>query len=164
MYSGKVSAADANYEKIIRGSVVSLNEAGEIVLGLGAYSASFCPMPMFSKKNIYDPDVMTGAKGATTGEILASSTVGGILPAYVATGAFEMETSTFAAGEYTINMPLTASADGKVTPATEGVYGSAAVVGIVSRKPFRSQASMNVNGTGANRLCFWTVFFPPKAQ
>ena len=42
---------------VVRGSVVSLNDAGEFVLGLPEGSGNKYPMPMFSKKNAYDPDV-----------------------------------------------------------------------------------------------------------
>lgn len=147
---------------IVRGSVVSLNTNGKMVLGLTEGTGNVYPMPMFAKKNAFDPDVTTGAIGASTGEILASSTVGGRMTAYVATGAFELETSEFdTAATYGYNVALVADANGKVTPATGSVYGDKTVVGIVSATPFRSKASMNVNGTGSNRLCFWPVFFPP---
>ena len=150
--------------KIVRGSVVSLNENGEFVLGCPVGTGNIYPMPMFSRKNAYDPDVMTGAVGAHTGEILADSVVGGQIPAYVASGAFELESSEFAAADYKPNMALKATADGKVTPAgSQTIYGTETIVGIVSKPPFRSQASFNVNGTGNNRICFWAVFFPGKA-
>lgn len=151
--------------KIVRGSVVSLNEDGAFVLGCPVGAGNNYPMPMFSRKNAYDPDVMTGAVGAHTGEILADSIVGGQIPAYVASGAFELESSEFdAAGTYKVNTALKAAANGKVTPAgSQTIYGTETIVGIVSKPPFRSQASFNVNGTGNNRICFWAVFFPGKA-
>lgn len=154
--------------KVVRGSVVSLNAKGEMVLGLPEGSGNVYPMPMFAKKNAFDPDVETGAVGASTGEILADSIVGKRMTAYVATGAFELETSEFdKEGVYAPNTALVASAttgkEGKVAPAAENaIYGDKTVLGVVSRVPFRSQASFNVNGTGINRICFWTVFFPPK--
>lgn len=114
MYSGPVSEVEADgATKIVRGSVISLNDKGALKLGLGTYSATNCPMPMFAKKNIYDPDVMTGAVGATTKEILATALTGSRMSGYVATGAFEIETSTFDKdAAYTFNAPLTANADG----------------------------------------------------
>jgi hypothetical protein len=164
MFVAPISTGDADGgDKIVRGSVVSLNAEGKMVLGLPEGTGNLYPMPMFAKKNSFDPDVQTGAVGAQTGEILASSTVGGLMTAYVATGAFELESSEFATGEYKVNMALVANAEGKVAPADENaVYGAKTVVGIVSKVPFRSKASMNVNGTGVNRICFWPVFFPAK--
>lgn len=164
MFVAPISTGDADGgDKIVRGSVVSLNAEGKMVLGLPEGTGNLYPMPMFAKKNSFDPDVQTGAVGAQTGEILASSTVGGLMTAYVATGAFELESSEFATGEYKCNMALVADEAGKVAPASENaVYGDKTVVGIVSKVPFRSKASMNVNGTGVNRICFWPVFFPAK--
>lgn len=65
-----------NADKVVRGSVISLNAAGEFVLGLTEGSGNLYPMPCFAKKNAFDPDVMTGAVGSATGEVIASSTVG----------------------------------------------------------------------------------------
>ena len=154
-------------DAVVRGSVMSLNDKGEFVLGLTEGTGNVYPMPFFAKKNAFDPDVMTGAVGAQTGEVIASSTVGKKMSAYVATGAFELETSEFDKdATYAINTALvcgTSDKLGKVTPgAANAIYGTSTVVGIVSALPFRSKASMNVNGTSANRLCFWSVFFPPK--
>jgi hypothetical protein len=158
-------AASDSAAKIVRGSVVSLNAEGKFKLGCPKGSGNKYPMAMFSRKNAFDPDVMTGAVGAKTGEVLATSLVGGRLPAYVATGGFELETSEFdAAADYTVNTALKAADTGKVTAAgSQTIYGNETIVGIVSRVPFRSKASFNVNGEGNNRLCFWTVFFPGKA-
>ena len=151
-------------EKIVRGSVVSLNEEGKFKLGCPVGSGNIYPMPMFARKNAYDPDVMTGAVGESTGETLATSVVGGRMAAYVATGGFELESSEFdKAATYKVNMALTANAAGKVVPAGSGtVYGNQTVLGIVSQVPSRSKASFNVYGTGNNRICFWTTFFPGK--
>lgn len=156
--------ASDSAEKIVRGSVVSLNENGKFVLGCPIGSTNIYPMAMFSRKNASDPDVTTGAVGTQTGEVIATSTVGGKIPAYVATGGFELESSEYdAAGTYKVNMALKANAQGKVTPAGSGtMYGNETIVGIVSRVPFRSKASFNVNGTANNRICFWTTFFPGK--
>ena len=156
-------AASDSAAKIVRGSVVSLNADGKFVLGCPKGSGNLYPMPMFSRKNAYDTDVTTGAIGAHTGEILVREVVGGMIPAYVATGGFELESSEYAAADYAINMALVADANGKVAPAGSAtMYGNETIVGIVSKKPYRSQASFNVNGTGDNRICFWTVFFPGK--
>lgn len=153
---------NADAEGVVRGSVVSINSKGEMVLGLAEGTGNVYPMPMFAKKNAYDKDVMTGAVGESTKEILATSTVGKQMTAYVATGGYEIETSEYDKdASYVINAALVDKA-GKVTAGdANAVYGEKTVLGIVSKVPFRSQASMNVNGTGANRLCFWTVFFPP---
>lgn len=99
--------------------------------------------------------------------MLSSSIVGGTITAYVATGAFELETSEFdAAADYQFNQALVGKVvdgkqTGKLTPATEAIYGGTTVVGIVSEKPYRGKDSMNVYGKTKNRLRFWPVFFPP---
>lgn len=152
-------------DKIVRGSVISLNAEGKFVLGLPEGSGNVYPMPMFSKKNAFDPDVMTGAVGAATGHVLAKSTVGGALPGYVATGAFELESSEYdKEATFEVNTALVSTDDGKVTAAaSNAIYGaSKTVLGIVSKVPFRSKASFDVYGTENNRICFWPVFFPPK--
>ena len=96
-----------NADKVVRGSVISLNAAGEFVLGLTEGSDNLYPMPCFAKKNAFDPDVMTGAVGSATGEVIASSTVGKKMSAYVATGAFEIESSEFDKdATYAINAAL----------------------------------------------------------
>lgn len=166
IFTAPLSEAESDSAaKIVRGSVVSLNEDGKFVLGCPVGSANIYPIPMFSRKNAYDPDVMTGAVGAHTNEVLATSVVGGRIPAYVSTGAFEIESSEYdTAATYKVNMALKAAATGKVTPAgSQTIYSTETILGIVSRVPFRSKASFNVNGTGNNRICFWAVFFPGKA-
>jgi len=166
MHSALLSeVAEDNADKIVRGSVISLNAEGKFVLGLPEGEGNVYPMPMFSKKNAFDPDVMTGAVGASTGKVLALSTVGGMLPGYVATGAFELESSEYDKdADYAVNTALVSDANGKVTAAaSNAIYGSAkTVLGIVSKVPSRSKASFDVYGTENNRICFWPVFFPPK--
>lgn len=76
-YFAPVSATETG--TIYQGSLVSLNEYGEFTLGLTSTGA----MPMWSKKNMSDPDVITGSNTAT-------SIVGGKITAYVATGGFEL--------------------------------------------------------------------------
>lgn len=157
---------NAKATDVVRGSLVSLNADGEFILGLPEGSGVIYPMPMFSKKNAYDPDVTTGVQSGN-GEIIANSTVGGTITAYVATGAFELETSEFdAAATYQYNQALVGQVvegkqTGKLTPATKAIYGDTTVVGIVSETPYRGKDSMNVYGKTKNRLRFWPVFFPP---
>ena len=159
MFTADLSEAESDSAtKIVRGSVISLNSNGKFKLGVGNISGNSYPMPMFAKKNAFDPDVATGAVGEKTGEILATSLVGGKMTAYVAVGGFELESSEFdVSNSYVPNMALKAKADGKVTPLGGSETGTT-VVGIVSVPPFRSKASFNVYGKGNNRICFWPVF------
>lgn len=160
MFTADLSEAESDSAaKIVRGSVISLNSNGKFKLGVGNIAGNVYPMPMFAKKNAFDPDVATGAVGEKTGEILATSLVGGKMTAYVATGGFELESSEFdtSVDTYAPNVALKAKADGKVTP-LGGAESGTTVVGIVSVPPFRSKASFNVYGNGNNRICFWPVF------
>lgn len=144
-YSAPV-AADA--EGIYKGSLVSLNADGKFVLGLANGKA----MPMWSKKNLTDPDVVNGIVGVT------ESITGGQIDAYVAVGGFELETTEFAEGTYAANTYLTGNAgDGKVAATAEEPYGTTAIIGVVSR----GQRDNGLYKT--KRLAFWPVFLPGKS-
>lgn len=149
-YTAPVSADAAG---IFKGSLVSLNAEGKFVLGLPSAKA----MPLWSKKNQNDPDVVSGSVDGN-GTVLTASITGGQIDAYVATGGFELETTEFVAGTYEANTYLTAGADtnlGKVIATTEAPYGATAIVGIVSR-------GITAGIYKTQRLAFWPVFLPAK--
>ena len=168
MFTADIADTVTESNPIVRGRVITLNSEGKFVLGGTEVSGNCMPMPMFAKKNSFDPDVATGAVGAKTGEILATSIVGGKMTAYVATGGFELESSEFNPDPpkpYTPNTALVADEDGIIRPAeTDTSDASKSILGIVSVPPFRSKASFNVYGKGNNRICFWTVFIPNRGN
>lgn len=142
-FAAPVASASAN---IYQGSLVSLDSNGKFVLGLPDAKA----MPMWSKKNIFDPDV-------TTSSDMALSTVGGMITAYVATGGCEIETTEFVAGTYAPNAYLTAASGdnlGKVTTTAAAPYSTTAIVGVVSAGIGAAKQY------GVSRLAFWPVFLP----
>lgn len=153
-------AADAT--GIYQGSIVSLNEDGEFVLGAAAGTADNCPVPMVSMKNIADPDVTTGIEG-TTWETSTYSAIGGNITAIPVTGGYEIETTEFDVdGTYAANDVLTVGADaaaGKVVKGTIG--GTTPVIGFVSKG-----VSTNNTLLGNKVLAFFTHFIPvtPAAQ
>lgn len=147
-YTAPVSAEATG---IYKGSLVSLNEKGEFVLGLSSAKA----MPLWSKKNLTDPDVVCGSKDGN-GVSITNSITGGQIDAYVATGGFELETTEFVAGTYAANNYLTADASGKVTVTAEAPYGATAIVGVVSR-------GIQSGIYKTQRLAFWPVFLPANA-
>ena len=135
---------------IYKGSLVSLNNKGEFVLGLSSAKA----MPLWSKKNLTDPDVVCGSQDGN-GISITNSITGGQIDAYVATGGFELETTEFVAGKYEANNYLTADA-GKVAVTDEEPYGTVAIVGVVSR-------GVQKGIYKTQRLAFWPVFLPGKS-
>ena len=144
------------YMNIRQGSLVSLDPESatpEFVIGCPAGSGSNYPMPMWSVKNIFDPDVLTGSQKSSTW-------IGGQITAYVATGGFELETSefdttqTYKPGDALTGAEDTGKANGKITKSTETIYANTKpIVGIVS-------AGKRVDQYKVNRLAFWPVFFP----
>ena len=157
-YSALVDSGDANYTSIRQGSVVSLNSTGKFILGCGAGTGLNYPMPMFSQKNIEDPDVMTGIAGSTY-KTTTLSVVGGHINALVATGAFELETTEFdTTASYAPGDVLVPGADtkiGLVVKGTEQAYlNTLPIIGIVAAGKITDK-SFN-----QGRLSFWTCFIP----
>ena len=172
-------ANDANATSIYQGSVVSLNENGQYVLGCGAGSASNFPVPCISMKNVFDPDVATG-KVADPVEVEVSgetvtfynprkstfSAVGGIITAIPCTGSYEIETTEFVTGStYHPNDALivgsTAGVDlGKidVAPATlKNPYAAGNASPVIG---FVSKATFTVDAYQQKRISFWANFIP----
>lgn len=152
-----VDASDANYTKIVQGSVVSLNSSGKYIAGCPSTgSAAYeCPVPFISMKNIFDPDVTTGYQGKTQ-EDSTYSAVGGTITAIPCTSGYEMETTEFVAGTYGYNYGVTAATStnvGKLTVATKAPGQDEVYLGFVSKPPaldyFNNQ-----------RIAFLTSFIP----
>lgn len=145
---------------IYQGSLVSLNTSGKFVLGLPEGTGVVYPMPMFSTKNLFDPDVSTGLVDENN-KIISTSVVGGTISAYAAIGGMELETTeydstaTYTTGSSLVAKVASSAQTGKVTLATTKIYGNTTIVGIVSR----GVTATPQDGFPA-RLAFWPVFFP----
>lgn len=141
---------------IRQGSVISLDANGQYVIGCAAGSAANHPVPFISMKNIFDPDVMTGKKGATESTTTYSA-VGGIIVGIPLTCGYEMETTEFdTTATYAPNDGLTAGVDtaiGKVVKATGAPGGTEPYLGFVSLAP-------KTDYIGNQRLAFFANFIP----
>ena len=173
-------AVNDNATSIYQGSVVSLNEYGQYVLGCDKGSAANFPVPCISMKNVFDPDVATG-KVADPEEVVVSgetitfynprkstfSAVGGIITASPCTGSYEIETTEFVTGStYHPNDALivgsTAGVDlGKIDVAGSSVfnnpYGTGNPSPIIG---FVSKATFTVDAYQQKRISFWANFIP----
>ena len=180
-------ATDANATSIYQGSVVSLNEYGQYVLGCDKGSAANFPVPCISMKNVFDPDVATGkvadpenveytvtVDGNTQTKTVTFynprkstfSAVGGIITAIPCTGSYEIETTEFVTGStYHPNDALivgsTAGVDlGKidVAPATlKNPYAAGNASPVIG---FVSKATFTVDAYQQKRISFWANFIP----
>ena len=174
-------ATDTNAAKIYQGSVVSLNEDGQYVLGCGAGTASNFPVPCISMKNVFDPDVMTGkvadpetvevVVNGTTSDVVfynprksTFSAVGGIITAIPCTGSYEIETTEFVGtSTYKPNDALIAATGdnlGKidVAPATlKDPYAAGNTSPVIG---FVSKATFTVDAYQQKRISFWANFIP----
>lgn len=143
-------ASDVIYD----GTLCSLNAEGKLVKGVTGGTGTNLPMPLFSCTNSYDNGV----------RMLGYQTFGGQYMTLVATGGYEIETTEFVPGVYNPNdalVPATADNLGKVTKAADAVYeGSLPIVGIVSQGIRTDESGLEA----VNRLAFWTVFIPAKAD
>lgn len=136
--------ADINQE-IHEGSLISLNENGQFVLGCPAGTGANRPMPMWSCKDKNNAGVVQYG-----GNVFAGNYHG-----LVATGGYEIETSEFNADEtYAVNDMLMPGEAGKVTKATGAAYGAFPVVGVVS-------CAVDMNRTCACKtIRFWSTYIP----
>jgi len=137
---------------IFDGTLCSLNADGKLVKGVAAGTGTNIPMPLFSCTNYYNNGV----------RMFGYQVFGGQYMTLVATGGFELETTEFVPGTYNPNdalVPATSTDAGKVTKATNAVYGADPVVGIVSQGVRADESGL----TSVNRLAFWTVFIPANA-
>lgn len=144
---------------IKQGSVVSIDENGEYVIGCTAGTGYVFPVPCISMKNIYDPDVTTGRVG--TG-ILATywSPVGGKITAIPCTGGYEIETTEFKASDTykpgTGLVPADGADKGLVKAATTNPGTTVPYVGFCSQAPYVAKNYMH------KRLSFFTNFIPAR--
>jgi hypothetical protein len=138
-----------------RGSVVSLNAAGELVAGL----ASLVSLALWAVNDVIDFDAASDI----------GNTSGGIVTTYPATGGYELKTTeveltTSVAGDYAPNTLVTAAGAGddlgKVTPVTLAGGGEAPlgtnVCGVVSK-------GVSSDVYGQDVLNFWPVYLPARA-
>lgn len=152
------AADNADYA---RGSLVSAGADGKIVAGCAAGSVGNRPMPMFAIQGTDDLDVYTD-----------DYNVGDATPsAVVATGGFEVATTEFVTGTYTVGDLLkpSATAVGKVEKAGVDAYGTTPIVGVVSVATDGVSAVNEIGvPTSSNYkkplLTFWTVYLPAKAE
>ena len=153
--------ADANAAKIFQGSIVSLNADGQYVPGCPAGTATNCPVPFVSMKNVFDPDVTTGYNdGDNWNKRSTFSAQGGKITAIPSTAGYEMETTEFdTEATYAPNDALVAGTGdnlGKVVKATAGI-GAESVLGFVSVPPRKDEH-------GNTRLAFFAAFVPAAAE
>lgn len=128
------------------GSVVSLNSSGKFILGVGNTKV----MPMFLFANSDDPDIVNDGGDATTvkGVFIPIGPTGQSL-ALVATGAYELVTTSYVSGSYLPNAALTSATTGSnAGKLSAGTMGTNMIVGLVSR-------GVVDNGYGKNALAFW---------
>ena len=169
-----VKEADASLG-INQGSVVSLDSNGQFQIGAPAGSGYNHPVPMFSCKNVWDPDVTTGLNATATlvssgtskaHTVLAKdstwSAMGGTITAIPVTAGYELETTEFdASATYAVNDALTAATStdaGLVTVATKAPHGTEAYLGFVTKAPYAHAAY------GEQRIAFLTAFVPAGVQ
>lgn len=132
---------------VLAGSVVSLNAAGNFILGVGTTAV----MPLFIFNNSDDPDVSNDGGDASTdaGVFIPISPTGQAM-ALVAVGAYELVSTAYVAAAYAPNDPLTADLSGGGNPGQlqAGTLYTDMIVGLVSR-------GVVDNGHGKNALAFW---------
>jgi len=132
---------------VLAGSVLSLNAAGNYILGVGTTPV----MPLFSFNSSDDPDVSNdGGDASTDAGVWIPIAPTGQSMALVATGAYELVSTAFVDGAYPPNTPLTADVSGGTAPGklVAGIRYTDMIVGIVSRGVVN-------NGYGKNALAFW---------
>lgn len=157
----KVKDVEESYN-ITQGSIVSIDEAGEYVIGCGKGTGVNFPVPCIAFKNVADPDVSTGYMGKTH-RLTTISAVGGKIVALPCTAGYEIETTEFDPdADYFYNdAVIPATAEGKVgllTKATAQPFqaggASEPIIGFVSRRPYDVKAHAN------RRIGFLTNFIP----
>lgn len=132
---------------VLAGSVVSLNSSGEYILGVGTTPV----MPLFIFNNSDDPDVVNEAGDPSTERgVWVPVNPTGVAMSLVATGAYELISTAFVAGDYAPNDPLTADLSGGGDPGKlqVGTLYTDMIVGFVSRGKVD-------NGYGYTALAFW---------
>lgn len=138
---------------VLAGSVVSLNSAGDFILGVGNTRV----MPLFLFNNSDDPDVVNdGGDASTEAGVFIPIGPTGQAMALVAVGAYEFVSTAFVAGSYPPNTALTSNVSGGSNPGklVAGTMYSNMIVGLVSR-------GVVDNGYGKSALAFWPCLVFP---
>lgn len=126
------------------GSVISLDENGEFVLGLSGDTA----MAIFALQNQTDFDVRSDV----------GNIAGGVASGLVACGSYELQTTEFVADTYAPNDPLTVhDAGANKGKLKKGTVYTDAIVGVVS-----SGESDSEHDASIQFLSFWPVWLPPS--
>lgn len=130
------------------GSVVSLNTAGDFIIGVGNSNV----MPMFLFYGT-DSDMVSNDGGDPSTDVGAwiPMTPSGELIALVANGAYELVSTAYVDGQtYNPNTPLTANKTGSAKPGylRPGTINTNMIVGLVSR-------GVVDNGYGHSAVAFW---------
>lgn len=135
-------------EVLKRGSITSIDSNGLFVAGLSVPSA----IAMWTETATTDHDSRHDFGGMHQAE----------MSAFLATGGFEIHTTEFVAGSYSLNGLLGAATStdaGKVTGIALGAGGlvplAATVVGIVSKVPYTDEY-------GASVIGIWPVYQPGR--
>jgi hypothetical protein len=133
------------------GCVVYIDSNNEFVLGVGTETTAQGYPPLFAFQNQNDFDV-----NPDLGNI-----AGGVLMALSSLGAFELESTEFAASQtFTPGVYLTADSGGSATGAlTPGTLGTDTICGVVSEAGLNSDLSFE-NEHGQDVVRFWTCWFP----
>lgn len=145
--AGFDSSIPAGDLPVLAGSVVSINNSGNFILGVGTSAV----MPMFIFNNSDDPDVANdGGDASTDAGVFVPISPTGQAMALVAVGAYELVSTAYVAGSYNPNTPLTAAKSGSANPGKlkAGTLYTDMIVGFVSR-------GVVDNGYGKNALAFW---------
>ena len=148
-------ASAASGVTITAGNVVTLDTAGNYVLGYGASDVNAQGVAMFAFQNSSDPDVandggVTFGTGESANAWVPVAPGGGIM-ALVATGAYELESTEFAAAfNPAIGSTMSADATGELEA---GTAYTDSICGVVS-------AAKSDNSHGVSSIKFFPVWLP----
>lgn len=130
------------------GGVVSLDSAGEFILGVG--NSNVMPMFLFYGSDS-DMIVNNGGDASVDKGAWVGMTPSGNAVALVGCGAYELVSTAYVTGQtYNPNTPLTANKSGSAAPGylRPGTINTNMIVGLVSRGEVD-------NGYGHNAVAFW---------
>ncbi len=152
MYALDFAAPADSAEDVVinEGGVITLNDSGNFVAGLGDGVANVAvahnaPMALFAIQGINDFDA-----NSDEGNIS-----GGVMSGLVASGGYEIQTTEFVTGTYGVNDLLTFGVTtnrGKIVLAADA-YSTQHCFGIVSR-------GTDSNAYNKPVLSFWTTYLP----
>ena len=151
-------------EEWTRGSVISADNDGKLMLGCDKGSSYNRPMPMFALQGTDDLDVWYDNAAP---KVDGTGAPEGVPSALVATGGFEIASSEFVKlngsnpVQYNVNDQLTCDQYGKLTKKSDVDQPTVGIVSIARQ----NNGKVNNIGTRLRRyntdlLTFWTVFIP----